>query len=185
MCLELRGTPGSQYYGVVVLALLFYITFIPFGISFMLCCMGSTLPTLSRCSMHGRGRNHGVGYSGSRHSTDCVKSQKVFVLFVLVSLWLHLKFNQPLGLSCVQNRYLLIVYMIWLTVGMYSKCQLGPTYSNCLTTANHWWSHQKKGKKLFHCLFDCYDYLFTLYNPSPNLYNFVMIFVVFHPFSFH
>ena len=57
------------------------------------------------------------------------------------ALWPHPILGRPLDSSPEQNRYLPMIYMIWLIVCTYPEYRSNPTYSNPSTIASESWSY--------------------------------------------
>ena len=82
-----------------------------------------------------------MGHSGLARPVYRTEPHKAFAIFILVCIMLHPVFNLPLDSPSAQNRYLPMVYAIWLVVCTCPERCLRPTHSNRSIAANESWSY--------------------------------------------
>ena len=112
-------------------------------------CPHEELPrylTPLRYGMLGRGRKHGVCYLGSGGFIYRIEPHEVF--------------------ATSQNRYLQMVYTIWLIVGMCSNRRSRLAHSNYSTAADHWWSCTYEVGSLF----EYWLVYLTCFHPCSQMY---------------
>ena len=64
-----------------------------------------------------------------------IEPRQVFVIFILVRIVVYFEFDRPPD-PPAQNRYLPLLFAIWLTVGVCSRQCSRPTHSSHFITAN-------------------------------------------------
>jgi len=96
---------------------------------------------LSRYGTRGRGRSHGVRCPIPIALVTVLSREKSLCYLFWYAPRFHLKLNRFLGSPREQNRYLPMLYMIWLIVGSCPKRCSNLTHSNRSATANESWSY--------------------------------------------